>query len=127
MGKPSPCSEEFRADAVRLVVESTPPRSINEVALELGLNREALRSWVRRSEKEAASVAGAGACLARDVSTVPCQPDGVGDLPIVGKAGLCDPSAEGIVGVSPDLAAGRGRLYEPAVGVPRVCPHSVLT
>lgn len=52
MGRPSPYSEEFRADAVRLVVDSTPPRSINEVALELGLNRETLRSWVRRAEKE---------------------------------------------------------------------------
>ncbi|MBR7829606.1 transposase [Actinospica sp. MGRD01-02] len=60
MGRPSPYSEEFRADAVRLVLESTPPRSINEVASELGLNRETLRSWVRRSEKEAASLAAGG-------------------------------------------------------------------
>jgi transposase len=60
MGRPSAYSEEFRADAVRLVVNSTPPRSINEVAVELGLNRETLRSWVRRSEKEAASVAAGG-------------------------------------------------------------------
>jgi transposase len=60
MGRPSPYSEEFRADAVRLVLESAPPRSINEVALELGLNRETPRSWVRRSEKEAASAAVGG-------------------------------------------------------------------
>lgn len=39
MGRPSPYCEEFRADAVRLVVESNPPRSINEVALELGPTR----------------------------------------------------------------------------------------
>lgn len=60
MGRPSPYSEEFRADAVRLVLESTPPRSINEVALELGLNRETLRSWVRRAEKEQAREAAGG-------------------------------------------------------------------
>jgi transposase len=60
MGRPSAYSEEFRADAVRLVVDSAPPRSINEVALELGLNRETLRSWVRRAEKEKASEAAGG-------------------------------------------------------------------
>jgi transposase len=60
MGRPSPYSGEFRADAVRLVVDSTPPRPINDVALELGLNRETLRSWVRRSEKEAASLTAGG-------------------------------------------------------------------
>ncbi|MBR7835188.1 transposase [Actinospica durhamensis] len=57
MGRPSPYSEEFRAGAVRLVVESNPPRSINEVALEPGLNRETLRSWVRRAEAGKASEA----------------------------------------------------------------------
>ena len=60
MGRPSAYSEEFRADAVRLVLESTPPRSINEVALELGLNRETLRSRVRRTEREAASASASG-------------------------------------------------------------------
>lgn len=60
MGRPSPYSEEFRADAVRLVVDSTPPRSINDVAVELGLNRETLRSWVRRAEKEQAAEAAGG-------------------------------------------------------------------
>jgi transposase len=60
MGRPSAYSEEFRADAVRLVVESTPFRSINDVALELGLNRETLRSWVRRAEKEQAAEAAGG-------------------------------------------------------------------
>jgi transposase-like protein len=39
-GRPSPYSEEFHTDAVRLVVDSTPPRSIADVALELGPNRE---------------------------------------------------------------------------------------
>jgi transposase len=60
MGRPSPYFEEFRADAVRLVLDSTPPRSINEVAVELGLNRETLRSWARRAEKEKAAEAAGG-------------------------------------------------------------------
>ena len=60
MGRPSGYSEEFRADAVRLVVDSSPPRTIADVALELGLNRETLRSWVRRAEKEKASQAAGG-------------------------------------------------------------------
>ena len=64
MGRPSPCSEEFRADAVRLVVESTRLVRSTRWPWSLGLNREALRSWVRRSEKEAASVAGGGLCAA---------------------------------------------------------------
>ena len=54
MGRPSAYSEEFRADAVRLVVDSTPPRTVADVALELGVNRETLRSWVRRAEKDQA-------------------------------------------------------------------------
>lgn len=61
MARPSPYTPEFHADAVALVVNSTPPRSIADVALQLGLNRETLRSWVRRTETEteteAASVA----------------------------------------------------------------------
>jgi transposase len=60
MGRPSAYSEEFRADAVRLVVDSTPPRTIADVASELGLNRETLRSWVRRAEKERASESAGG-------------------------------------------------------------------
>lgn len=60
MGRLSPYSEEFRADAVRLVLDSAPPRSINEVAVELGLNRETLRSWVRRAGKEKAAEAAGG-------------------------------------------------------------------
>ena len=60
MGRPSAYSEEFRADAVQLVVDSTPPRTIADVALELGLNRETLRSWVRRAEKAKVSEAAGG-------------------------------------------------------------------
>jgi transposase len=65
VGRPSAYFEEFRADAVRLVLESAPPRSLDEVALELGLNRETLRSWVRRAEKEKVSEA-AGALSAAE-------------------------------------------------------------
>lgn len=60
MARPSPYSPEFRADAVAVVLNSTPRRSIADVAVELGLNRETLRSWVRRAETETASVAAGG-------------------------------------------------------------------
>ena len=60
MGWPSAYSEEFRADAVRLVVDSSAPRTVADVALELGLNRETLRSWVGRAEREKASEAAGG-------------------------------------------------------------------
>ena len=49
MGRPPFHSEEFRRDAVALVRSSD--RTIAQVAEELGVNRETLRSWVRRSEK----------------------------------------------------------------------------
>ena len=60
MARPSQYSPEFRADAVALVLNSTLPRSIAEVALELGLNRETLRSWVRRTEAERADLEAGG-------------------------------------------------------------------
>jgi len=49
VGRPPFHSEEFRRDAVALVRSSS--RTIAQVAEELGVNRETLRSWVRRSEK----------------------------------------------------------------------------
>ncbi|HEU5427530.1 MAG TPA: hypothetical protein VFU74_11690 [Actinocrinis sp.] len=49
MGRPSAYSEEFRADAVRVVVDSTPRRSINDVAVELGLNREKVARLMREA------------------------------------------------------------------------------
>ena len=55
MGRPSQHSEEFRRDAVALVRSSN--QSIAEVAAELGVNRETLRSWVRRAEKDQALAA----------------------------------------------------------------------
>ena len=48
-GRPSLHTEEFRRDAVELVRCSDRP--IAQIAEELGVNRETLRSWVRRSEK----------------------------------------------------------------------------
>jgi transposase len=46
VGRPSKYSEEFRRDAVALVRSTGRP--INQVARELGLSHETLRSWVRR-------------------------------------------------------------------------------
>lgn len=57
--RPSKHSEEFRRDAVALVRSSH--RSIAQVAEELGVNRETLRSWVRRAERtEVLASAGVG-------------------------------------------------------------------
>lgn len=41
-------SPEFRADAVALVLDSTPQRTIADVAFELGVSQGALRYWVSR-------------------------------------------------------------------------------
>ena len=46
MGRPSKYSPEFKRDAVALVRSSGRP--INQVARELGLSHETLRSWVKR-------------------------------------------------------------------------------
>lgn len=57
MGRPSRYSEAFRSDAVSLVVDSTPPRTIADVAAELGVNRETLRIWVRAAQARSARMA----------------------------------------------------------------------
>jgi transposase len=58
-GRPPLHTEEFRRDAVALVRSSS--RTMAQVAEELGVNRETLRSWVRRAEKgEALASAGVG-------------------------------------------------------------------
>ena len=57
MPRPSRHSPEFQRDAVALV-RSSPHRTIVEVATELGVNRETLRSWVRREERAGALAAG---------------------------------------------------------------------
>jgi transposase len=46
VGRPSKYSQEFKRDAVALVRSSGRP--INQVARELGLSHETLRSWVKR-------------------------------------------------------------------------------
>jgi len=60
MGRPSKYSPEFRDDAVKLVLDSTPRRQVADVARELGLVPETLRNWVIAAEKRQASVAGGG-------------------------------------------------------------------
>jgi transposase len=44
--------EQFRADAVELV--RTSDRPLRQVARDLGVNHETLRSWVKTAEKQAA-------------------------------------------------------------------------
>jgi transposase len=60
MARPSKYSPEFRSDAVKLVVESTPPRRVADVARELGLVPETLSNWVRAAEQRRASAAAGG-------------------------------------------------------------------
>ncbi|WP_370106932.1 transposase [Streptacidiphilus sp. BW17] len=57
MPRPSRHSPEFQRDAVALV-RSGPHRTIADVATELGVNRETLRSWVRREERAGTLAAG---------------------------------------------------------------------
>ena len=45
MPRPSKYPEEFRRDAVELVL-SSPQRTLRDVARELGVNHETLRNWV---------------------------------------------------------------------------------
>lgn len=45
MPRPSKYHEEFRRDAVELVL-SSPQRTLRDVARELGVNHETLRNWV---------------------------------------------------------------------------------
>jgi len=51
MPAPKKYSDELRERAVRLVFESQRP--IAHVARDLGINKEALRLWVRQSEADA--------------------------------------------------------------------------
>ncbi|ODA69229.1 Transposase [Streptomyces sp. AVP053U2] len=50
MARPSPYSPEFREEAVQLALKSNKP--IAQVARELEMNPETLRTWVRRHERE---------------------------------------------------------------------------
>jgi transposase-like protein len=45
-------SPEFRDEAVKMVVESQPPRPIAEIARELGVNTGTLSHWVAQYRKK---------------------------------------------------------------------------
>jgi transposase len=53
MPRPRKYSDELRERAVRLVFESGRP--IAHVALDLGIHKESLRTWVRQAEADAGS------------------------------------------------------------------------
>jgi transposase len=57
MPRPSRHFPEFERYAVALV-RSSPHRTIAQIATELGVNRETLRTWVRRHERTEALAAG---------------------------------------------------------------------
>jgi transposase len=50
MARPSPYTPEFREEAVQLALKSSKP--VSQVARELDLHPETLRTWVRRHERE---------------------------------------------------------------------------
>ncbi|MEV5543701.1 transposase [Saccharopolyspora shandongensis] len=56
MARPSPYSPEFREEAAQLVIRAG--RSVREIADELGVNKETLRSWARKLEDERRCAAG---------------------------------------------------------------------
>lgn len=53
MPRPKKYSDELRERAVRLVFESGRP--IAHVALDLGIHKESLRTWVRQAEADVGS------------------------------------------------------------------------
>jgi transposase len=53
MAAPTKYPQELRDRAVRLVMESERP--IARIAADLGIHREALRTWVRQAEADAGS------------------------------------------------------------------------
>ncbi|MFD6323869.1 transposase [Streptomyces sp. NPDC058442] len=53
MVRPSPYSPEFREEAVQLALKSSKSiAQVAQVARELEMNPETLRTWVRRHERE---------------------------------------------------------------------------
>jgi transposase len=63
MSRPSRYSADFRARAVRLVVEGRPEHdtewvAMTSVATKLGVSAETVRKWVRRAEVDAGARAG---------------------------------------------------------------------
>ena len=59
MPRPSKYPEEFRRDAVELVL-SSPQRPLRDVARELGVNHETLRNWVSAERTRRAASTGRG-------------------------------------------------------------------
>jgi transposase len=57
--RPSKYHEEFRRDAVELVL-SSPQRTLRDVARELGVNHETLRNWVNAERARRSPAAGRG-------------------------------------------------------------------
>jgi transposase len=57
--RPSKYPEEFRRDAVELVL-SSPQRPLRDVARELGVNHETLRNWVTAERTRRAAPTGRG-------------------------------------------------------------------
>lgn len=64
MGRPSKYSEEFRRDAVELVRSSGRP--VSQVARELGMSHETLRSWVKASRRNASAAEDASGEVDKD-------------------------------------------------------------
>lgn len=56
MGRSRTFTEEFKADAVRLV--RTSGQSIRQVALDLGITNETLGRWIQRAEEQASTPGG---------------------------------------------------------------------
>jgi transposase len=61
--RPSKYSQQFRDDAVERVLSADRP--LRQVARELGVNHETLRTWVNAARHQRAAVAG-GAALSPD-------------------------------------------------------------
>jgi len=61
--RPSKYSPEFKADAVALWRASGGKRSVKDVAADLNVNTETLRSWIHAAERSGVSIA-AGSELA---------------------------------------------------------------
>ncbi|GIJ06786.1 transposase [Spirilliplanes yamanashiensis] len=58
MAPPSKYPQEFRRQAVALVLDSGRP--VRDVAKELGVNHETLRNWVTKAKQDRATTAGGG-------------------------------------------------------------------
>lgn len=52
---PKKFTPEFKEQAIKMVVDSSPPRTIAEVARELGINDTTLGFWIKAYRRKAAS------------------------------------------------------------------------